>query len=319
MRWKKLGRIFDPTEHSLPGNCSEFAQSPQVLLVGDTLRVFFSTREKDSSGKYLSRVTYADFDKSFELLSVAGSFVIDLGKLGCYDEHGIFPLNVLRTEDGVLGYIGGWNRRVSVSVDGSIGLARSTNDGADFSRVGPGPVLSSSINEPFLIGDPFVQIFDGTFHMWYIFGTKWMQVAGLASAERVYKIGHATSPDGLVWEKPREGVPIVTDTLGMDESQALPSVAKIGGMYHMVFCFRQSVDFRGNSDRGYRFGYASSEDLVNWSRDDERLGIDLSSDGWDSEMLCYPHLFEVDANVYLMYNGNQFGRFGFGVAQLESV
>ena len=34
-------------------------------------------------------------------------------------------------------------------------------------------------------------------------------------------------------------------------------------------------------------------------------------------MLCYPHAFELRGKVYLLYNGNEFGRYGFGLAVLE--
>jgi hypothetical protein len=33
-------------------------------------------------------------------------------------------------------------------------------------------------------------------------------------------------------------------------------------------------------------------------------------------MQCYPHVFECDGKVYLLYNGNEFGRYGFGLAEL---
>jgi len=316
MVWKKLGLVFNPAEHQLPGACVDFAQSPQAVMVGETIRIFFSTRERDEGGKYLSRVTYANFDRSFTFLSMAPSFVMDLGAAGCYDEHGIFPLNVLRVNDELLGYIGGWSRRVAVPVDGSIGIARSKNEGVTFERIGPGPVLSSSINEPFLIGDPFVQRFDHLFHMWYIFGTQWLTVEDSSAVERVYKIGHAISNDGVRWEKPSEGVQIIQDVLGPTESQALPSVAAFAGKYHMVFCFRESIDFRHVPSRAYRLGYAFSTDLVNWTRDDSMLGLDVGENSWDSEMLCYPHLFQVGGKTYLLYNGNEFGRNGFGVAEL---
>ena len=65
MKWMKLGQIFDPTDHSLPNNCFEFAQSPQTLIFDDYIRVYFSTREKDNNGKYLSHVAFVDFDKTF--------------------------------------------------------------------------------------------------------------------------------------------------------------------------------------------------------------------------------------------------------------
>ena len=123
------------------------------------------------------------------------------------------------------------------------------------------------------------------------------------------------STDGINWQK-EEGKQIITDSLNEDECQALPSVIKIGDRYHMYFCFREATDFRKNSNRGYRLGYAWSDDLEKWNRDDKNAGIDFSETGWDSEMMCYPHIFECDSKIYLLYNGNEFGRFGFGIAEL---
>ena len=35
---------------------------------------------------------------------------------------------------------------------------------------------------------------------------------------------------------------------------------------------------------------------------------------WDQNMQCYPHISECDGRTFLLYNGNEFGRFGFGAA-----
>jgi len=317
MKWKKIGKIFDPTYYELPNNCKEFAQSPQVLVFDNFIRVYFSTRERDQTGKYLSHIAFADFDKQFNVIRVSNKPVIELGRLGCFDEHGIFPLNVLRAKGEIFGYIGGWNRRVSVSVDGSIGLALSHDAGLTFQRIGDGPILSSSLNEPFLVGDPFVKVYEGVFHMWYIFGTTWKMYSDGAPPDRIYKIGHAVSQDGIEWEKHEDGRRIVSDKLNDNESQALPTEIKIGRRHHILFCFRESSDFRKNKSRGYKIGHAYSDDLLNWTRDDVNAGIDVTEGAWDSDMLCYPHLFEMDGEVYLMYNGNEFGRFGFGLAKLD--
>jgi len=63
-------------------------------------------------------------------------------------------------------------------------------------------------------------------------------------------------------------------------------------------------------------GYAFSDDLINWERCDDLVGITVSDEGWDSEMICYPNLFQIDDRIYLLYNGNQFGKEGFGLARL---
>ena len=318
MKWKKLGKIFDPTKYKLPNDCMQFAQSPQALVFDDFVRIYFSTREVDkSNGKYLSHIAFVDMKKNLhDVIRVSNKTVISLGGLGCFDEHGIFPFNVLRHGDVVYGYICGWSRRVSVSVDTAIGFAISNDEGITFQRVGDGPVLASSLHEPYLVGDCFVKFIKDQFHMWYIFGTGWKFFSNEVVPDRTYKIGHAVSNDSINWKK-EEAHQIIADVLGREESQALPSVIEINGRYHMFFCFRQSFDFRNNKDRGYRIGHAYSDDLINWIRDDAHPILDVTEGDWDSDMLCYPHVFECDGKVYLLYNGNEFGRYGFGLAVLE--
>jgi hypothetical protein len=318
MKWKKRGKIFDPTEYALPNDCVEFAQSPQALVFEDFVRIYFSTRSVDrTNGKFLSHVAYVDMEKDLKTVRrVSDSTVISLGELGAFDEHGIFPINVVRHENAIYAYTCGWNRRVSVSVDTAIGLAVSHDSGETFQRMGPGPVLAASLHEPFLVGDGFVKVIDDQFHMWYIFGTGWKRFTDDGPPDRTYKIGHAVSEDGVNWTK-EDGQQIVADRLGEDESQALPTVVEIDGIFHMFFCYRQSSDFRANRDRGYRLGHASSTDLVSWTRDDDEFVLEIAPHEWDSEMQCYPNTFEMDGRFYLLYNGNEFGRYGFGVAVLE--
>ncbi|MDD2702124.1 MAG: hypothetical protein PHH36_12950 [Sideroxydans sp.] len=318
MKWRKLGKIFDPAQFTLPNGCVQFAQSPQTLLFDDFVRIYFSTRAVDpDNGKYLSHIAFVDMKKNLrDVLRVSEQAVIPLGGLGCFDEHGIFPINVLRHGDEVYGYTCGWNRRVSVSVDTAIGLAISRDDGLTFQRIGDGPVLSATLHEPCLVGDGFVKVINGQFHMWYIFGTGWKHYAPDTAPDRTYKIGHATSPDGINWTK-EEARQIISDVLGPDESQALPTVISIDGRHHMFFCYRQSFDFRTAAGRGYRIGHAWSDDLSNWQRDDADPLLEGTPGDWDSDMQCYPHVFECDGKVYLLYNGNEFGRHGFGLAELE--
>lgn len=317
MKWRKLGKLFDPTDHALPSGCVEFAQSPQALVCDGFVRVFFSTRAADAGGKYLSHVAFVDMDDDLRnIVRVSQDPVLPLGQLGCFDEHGIFPINVVRHGRRVLAYTTGWSRRVSVSVETAIGLAISEDDGETFRRVGDGPVMAASLHEPCLVGDGFVKIVSGVFHMWYIFGTGWKIYAPGLAPDRTYKIGHATSTDGVNWNK-EEARQIIPDSLGPDESQALPTVARIGDRYHMFFCYRESFDFRRANGRGYRIGHAVSDDLVQWTRDDTSGPPPGGLGEWDSDMQCYPHIFESDGRFFLLYNGNDFGRRGFGLAMLE--
>jgi hypothetical protein len=319
MKWKKRGLIFNPQNHELSFECNDFAQSPQTLVFDDYVRVYFSTRKKDTNGKFISHIAFVDFNKNFDkIINYSKNQVIASGELGTFDEHGIFPINPLNHDGKIWAYTCGWSRRVSVSVETSTGLVISNDNGTTFERVGIGPVLSSSLQEPMLVGDSFVKHYEGKFHMWYIFGKHWLPAENNEPPARVYKIAYATSENGLDWNK-YEGIQIISDILNEHECQALPSVIKIHDKYHMFFCYRYATDFRTNPLRGYRLGYAFSHDLQNWTRDDKNKGIDISDIGWDSEMMCYPHVFQAFEKVYLLYNGNNFGKYGFGLAELETL
>lgn len=308
-----MGKIFDPSLHLQAERSREFSQFPQALLCDSFIRVYFSTRHKDVAGNYLSEVAFADFDKQFsKVLNVSRHCVIPLGGLGAFDEHGIFPLHVVREGKRVLGYTTGINRKISVPNDSAIGLAVSVDEGFTFNKVGEGPVLGASLHEPFLVADACVRKYGDRFHMWYIFGLQWTCEQEGATPDRVYKIGHATSDDGISWS--RTGVQLIADRLASNECQAAPTVEFFNGMYHLFFCYRPQFGFRTS---GYRLGYAFSSDLIHWTRDDSRGGLDVSEQGWDSEMVCYPSFLRADGKIYLLYNGNAFGRFGFGVAEWE--
>ena len=318
MEWLNKGIIFNPLDFDLPLGCKEYAQSPQALVFDDFIRIYFSTRSKnEETGNFLSQVAFVDFDLKMEtILQVSKKPVLPLGELGTFDEHGIFPFSPVRIEDEIKAYTCGWSRRVSVSVETSTGLVLSSNKGETFDRHGKGPVLTSSLLEPSLVGDSFVRKFTDEYHMWYMFGKKWIEKTDTEPPARVYKIGYAKSQDGIVWRKD-EGIEIIESVLGENECQALPTVAYFDNKYHMFFCYRQPTDFRSNPDRGYKLGYAYSSDLKTWTRDDENSGFRPSGDAWDSEMQAYPNIFEVNNKVYLLYNGNQFGRYGFGLSELK--
>ncbi|WP_083208555.1 hypothetical protein [Mycobacterium malmoense] len=315
MQWQKLGQIFDFDKSPFYGKYISHAQSPQALVLKDRVRIYFSTRTSDAPEQFVSHVQYVDYDLNLRnIVGHSDHTVVPLGKLGTFDEHGIFPLSPVIIGDKVHGYTNGIARRVSVAVETGVGLVVSYNNGKTFKKVGDGPILSATTFEPFLVGDPFVRVFEDQFHMFYLYGKKWTSPTDDHPPERVYKIGHAVSDDGINWCK--DNKQIVSDVIDENECQALPTVIRIMERYHMYFCYRHMTGFRDQKGKGYRLGYAYSDDLLAWKRNDADVGIEPSPDGWDSDMMCYPNIFECQESIYLLYNGNDFGRNGFGIAKL---
>ncbi len=314
-KWIKKGVVFDPKHHDTPEWMNEFAQAPSVTVFDTFIRVYFSCRPKpDSNGQYVSFSAYIDLNRSNlkEILGMSSQPILKLGDLGTFDEFGTYPVSVIKFQNEYRAYFGGWTRCESVPFNVGIGYATS-KDGKVFDKIGNGPIIPYSADEPFILSGPKIRYFNNTFFLFYIAGRKWILDNG--KPEPVYKIRLATSLDGINWDKLNKD--LIESRIEEDEAQASPDVFFYNNKYHMFFCYRYSKGYRGK-EKGYRIGYASSTDLINWTRDDAKAGIDVSNDGWDSEMVSYPHVFELDGKLHMFYLGNSVGKFGFGLATLEN-
>ena len=292
----------------------EFAQSPSVLIFENWVRVYFCSRLAPSpDGQYVSYVAFVDLDRNnlLDVTNICSGPILPLGKYGTFDEFGTNPISVIRHQDEVRVYYAGWTRCESVPFNAAIGLAISRDGGETFDKLGEGPVLSYSPDEPFLLGSPRIRKFEGKWRLWYVAGKEWRRIDG--RPEPIYKIRMASSDDGINWTK--FGRNLIEDKLGEQECQACADVIFRDGKYHMFYSYRDSSNYKGRQG-GYRIGYASSIDMMEWQRNDEVAGITVSETGWDSEMASYPHVFALDGETYMLYQGNGMGRTGFGLARL---
>jgi hypothetical protein len=309
VRWNKRGLVFQPAGQF--GWITTHAQVPTTLVLPDRLRVYFAARPRHD----LSLPTFVDVDRDdpARILGLREKPILEEGRPGTFDADGVMPSCVLRVEDRVLLYYSGWSRLAGrAPYNNATGIAVSYDDGATFARCYEGPILDRAPLEPWSATSPCVVRDGSTWHMWYSSGTDWIDVGG--KLEHVYVLKHATSNDGMRWQ--REGEPILSDT-PQGESQTRPAVFRRHDRWHMLFSYRGSRDFRTTGET-YRIGYAASDDLRVWVRDDDAAGISLSEQGWDSQMICYPDVVVAGERTYLFYNGNAFGEGGFGYAVLES-
>lgn len=315
-RWEKLGKLFDPRDLEGESWMKEFAQSPSVLIFESHVRMYFCARSAPTfDGQYQSYLSFIDLDRNnlLKILNVCRMPILSLGELGTFDEFGTNPISVIRYQDEVRVYYAGWTRCESVPFNGAIGIAISHDNGESFARLGAGPVISYSPDEPYLMGSPRIRRFGDKWYLWYVSGKEWLRTD--AKPEPIYKIRMASSDDGIDWVK--HGKDLIEDKLGEHECQACPDVIFRDGKYHMFFSYRHSHNYKGKIG-GYRIGYAFSQDMINWSRNDEMAGMTVSANGWDAEMVNYPHVFMLDGATYMLYQGNEMGRAGIGLAKLAS-
>jgi hypothetical protein len=267
----------------------------------DRSRLFFTVR--DHSGK--SRIARSDL--IFDGDAVHGPIdpvpVLDLGSLGAFDDAGVTNSCLVVNGDRQFLYYTGWALGVSVPFYLHAGLAVSDDGGQTFTRVSRAPLLERNAVDPYLTASPWVLIDNGMWRMWYVSATAW--TASPSGPMHHYHVRYAESADGISWK--REGR--VCLDFGSPDEHAFgrPCVLRdADGVYRMWYSVRGTA---------YRIGYAESRDGLTWSRMDANAGIDVSADGFDSQMIEYPVVFDRLGRRFMMYNGNDYGRTGIGLAE----
>jgi hypothetical protein len=286
------------------------AQVPTVdACAPDRLRIYFSSR--DAGNRSRIGMLEVDARDPQRVLYVHPEPVLDLGPPGSFDDSGVMPSWIVRRDGLVYLYYIGWNVRNTVPYHNSVGLAVS-EDGVHFRRLREGPIMDRNADEPYFCATTCVVRDGDRWRNWYLSCTEWLALEG--GMEPRYHLKYAESPDGVYWD--RKGVVAIDYKSPSEGGIVRASVLRQPAGWRMWYCYRSHLDYRTESGSSYRIGYAESPDGLAWTRLDEESGIDTSPGQWDGFMLAYPHVIENGGRLQMFYNGDGFGRTGFGYAEL---
>jgi hypothetical protein len=299
MQWRKLGLLFS-ADHQFPWMATH-AANPAVDVVNDNyIRVYFSTRDPFNR----SHIATVDIELNpvVRVCGITSAPLLSPGPPGAFDDSGVSMGCIAKIDATIILYYLGWNLGVTVPWRNSIGAAISKDNGQTFSKVSPAPILDRNSVDPYSLSYPWILQCRQEWLMWYGSNLRW----GKTEREMDHVIKVASSANGIDWK--RDGHIAISLQAADEYAIARPSVIADGFKYRMWFAHRGKT---------YRIGYAESEDAISWRRDDRSAGIEPSQSGWDSEMLTYPCVFKANGIRYLIYNGNGYGRSGFGLAVEE--
>jgi hypothetical protein len=301
--YERQGLVYAPT--GAPWHRSHCQNPFAQPLSASRYRVHFAARDE----KNRSQGGWADVEVQSDRLVAVGAATrpsLELGRLGAFDDCGAMPGSLVTHRGRLLMYYTGWTLARSVPFSFFIGVAES-RDGETFHRLSEAPVLGRNHHDSFLTGAPWVISENGRLRMWYISGTEW--VPGKTEAEaptHYYSIKHATSDDGMIWQtNDRLCLPYLEN----EHAIARPVVTALDGGYRMIYSARSLGET-------YRIYSASSVDGLSWRRDPLPM-IDVAPSGWDSEMVCYGSRLDSASGKFLLYNGNAYGKDGFGAARIK--
>jgi len=301
INWKKLGKVFEPQTDKWWMRTHTMNPTPVLIGGGPFVRVYFAGRDehnRSQTGWVLMDLKHPD-----KIIEVAEEPVMPLGELGTFDDNGVAPICLVDVDDYKYLYYVGFKPGGTTRMDLFGGVAISKDGGNFFERYSRAPIIERTRINPHINTGPFVIREESLWRMYYVAGIEWIH-RDLPH----YNIQYATSSDGLEWK--RDGHVCIDFASEKEHALARPWVIVENGIYKMWF------NYKGDATEGstYRVGYAESEDGVNWIRDDSFANIDVSSEGWDSEMIEYTAVIVYEGQKFMFYNGNNYGREGFGLA-----
>ena len=300
-RWTKLGRVVVPDaerEWMATYTGPSFAVPRHDA---DIVDVYMTGR--DSRNRSRIGIVAIDPRRPTSPVAIGDTPVFGLGDLGAFDENGVSYPWIVEVDDVQYMYYVGWMPTVLTPFQNHVGLA-VRRGGGEWRRLSRAPILPRTNDEYLSIGSTSVLREPDRWRMWYTCFQRWGRSPGEPKHE--YLIKFAESADGVQWTRPNRVC--IANASREEFSIGRPSVLRHDGLYHMWFSYRGAE---------YRIGYAWSENGVDWTRRDDLAGIDVSASGWDSEGICYSHVFRWKDAFYMIYCGNHYGRDGLGLAVLH--
>ena len=300
-RWEKLGQIYVPAKLGRHPKLLTHAANPlAVPMSGDTFRIFFSGRDESNRSSVgavdidiVLRRIVSEHANPFVTHGGEGSFYADGISIG--NQYQAFGLRFI--------LFMGWQAPKDTHWRGDIGRLILRDD-LSLSIDQEAPFMGSDSVDPISLSYPWVHYHPSSgFQMWYGSTLTW----DAGNGEMIHVLNRASSEDGQIWSKHGLAVPF---QIGQAQAFSRPSVVQNpAGDYDMWFSYRSG---QGST---YRIGRARSMDGANWTLMLDESGIDVSQHGWDSEMIEYPFVFDHAGERYMLYNGNGYGRTGFGLAR----
>jgi len=301
--WHKKCKILDAKDLGLEwANTSILTPTP-IQFNESTIRVYAGFRD----GAGISRIGYIDLDYNdpTKIKNISQNPVLDIGKNGCFDDNGVILGDVIRVNENFYMYFVGFQIVAKAKFLAFSGLAIS-KDGESYVRFQDTPILDRRENATMINAIHSVINEGKYFRIWNAEGDGWQLINGLPYPK--YNIWTSTSDDGILINDDSK---LCVDCDGEEYRIGRPSVYKVHNKYVMFYT-------KGSkSGKDYFPGVAISSDGLNWIRQDNLFGLELSNDGWDSKHIAYPRLIQKSDNLfYVLYNGNDMGNGGLGYAEL---
>ena len=300
MRWKKLGRIFDPNQIARCEEMISHASTPSPLIIGDNeVRIFYSSRDTFNR----SSVSFFDLEIStLKILYAHDKPILRFGEEDTFFSDGISLGNVFNWNGEKYIAFMGWKVPQGKHWFGQLGLLRVNNKN-QLNFVLNSPVFPINKEDSISISYPWVCHKEST-ELTYWYGTT--KTWEGPNSDMIHLLKKGSTNNLLNWES---GNTVLTFDLKEFQAFSSPTVLEFGDSEILFYSYRgQGLNYKiGSAELTNQNPVATKKDF----------GISENLEDWESEMQCYPRVFKLLDRQYMLYNGNQYGKTGIGIALLE--
>lgn len=307
MKWQKKGFICSSETLALPWYKKNSMVPVPYLIKPDTIRIYLTMCDE----KNIGRVGYVDVDADDpgKIIGYSKDPVIDIGVNGSFDDNGVVTASLLQDGDRLYMYYSGYQSCVKVPYMIFTGVAVSEDGGYSFKKLTTEvPMLDRVRGEMANRCVPYVMKHDGRYKMWYTASVSDGWISTPEKPEPLYNLKYQESESPIDWES-KAGKTIIDFKDNDEHGICKSTIWREDGLFKIIYSIR-------SISKGYRLGYGESKDGIHWIRKDDEMGLDVSENGWDSEMVCFAERLDVKGKILLFYSGNHYGMGGIGYAEL---
>jgi predicted GH43/DUF377 family glycosyl hydrolase len=170
---------------------------------------------------------------------------------------------------------------------------------------------SSTSWDKVTVGFGSVIYYNSKYHMWYTGGST-------VDTTYRWKIGHATSDDGIAWTKDIKNPVLDRGPKGIwdDNIVHIPKVMVINNTFHMWYTGHKGT----NGYRNFQIGHATSTDGSTWTKDVNNPVLAMGSAGtWDRSWVCIGDVLFTGTKYHMWYSGCDSARVGVKIGHATST
>jgi hypothetical protein len=269
-------------------------------LNNSQLRIFFNSRDSENRSSIYSIDFFdgklePDYDsvRLQHLHGVKDSYFSDgisIGQLFTFD--GERRLSIM-----------GWKNYRNKHWEGRVGFISLGKNG-NLMQLNSEPWMDLDAEDPISLSYPAIYSHNDSFKIWYGSTIQW----DTGNGEMLHILKEATMTKNGAVIKSGNKIPYV---LGTAQAFSRPAIVAIGKNHLMAY------SFRGEGTK-YRIGFMVLEDTNSASHLGGIPPLLTTKNEWESDMVEYPSFFSFKNQLFMLYNGNSFGKTGIGIVGVTS-